>query len=429
VPPEAAPNTATWTLTVPTAGSYQAYARWTQHPNRATDAQYTVNHAGGATQVTVNQAAGGGNWSPLGSFTFNAGPTTITLTDQANGYVIADAVQLAPAGAAPNSATWSPNLSGPYELYAKWTDHVNRATNATYTVTHPGGATPVTVNQQAGGGQWNLLGTFNLTPSSNITLTDQANGYVVADAIQLISVGPAPQQMYFIHTDHLNTPRRIYNQAQQLVWSWDNTEPFGDSVPSENPSGLGVFVFDLRFPGQVWNKETQTAYNYQRDAYDPAIGGYIQPDRLGVMGQIRKNSEVARHQHFMAGRYDLATDESVVTDIRALSFMPEKRVPETNLYSYVGGKPLRFSDPTGEIIREAAIVITATAIGITLYATYDCARRCEGVCPIPQTGDPPNSRDRDAWILKCKIDCVKAFGGFLRKYTSPTPPIDPFIVK
>ncbi len=285
VPPGAAPNTATWTLNVPTAGSYQAYARWTQHPNRATDAQYTVNHAGGATQVTVNQAAGGGNWSPLGNFSFNAGPTTITLTDQANGYVIADAVQLAPAGAMPNSATWSPNLSGPYELYAKWTAHANRATNATYTVNHSGGATPVAVNQQAGGGQWNLLGTFNLTSSSNITLTDQANGHVVADAIQLVSVGPAPQQMYFIHTDHLNTPRRIYNQAQQLVWSWDNTEPFGDSVASENPSGLGTFTCNLRFPGQYFDRETNTHYNYFRD-YHPAIGRYIQSDPIGLLAGI-----------------------------------------------------------------------------------------------------------------------------------------------
>ena len=32
--------------------------------------------------------------------------------------------------------------------------HANRASNATYTVTHGGGNTNVTVNQQANGGAW-----------------------------------------------------------------------------------------------------------------------------------------------------------------------------------------------------------------------------------------------------------------------------------
>ena len=53
-------NTFSWTLAVPSAGTYQVYARWTQHPNRATNAKYTVNHAGGATTVTVNMEQGGG---------------------------------------------------------------------------------------------------------------------------------------------------------------------------------------------------------------------------------------------------------------------------------------------------------------------------------------------------------------------------------
>ena len=43
-------NAFTWTLSVPSAGTYQVYARWTAHPNRATNAKYTVNHAGGPTR-------------------------------------------------------------------------------------------------------------------------------------------------------------------------------------------------------------------------------------------------------------------------------------------------------------------------------------------------------------------------------------------
>ena len=61
----------------------------------------TVNHAGGATVVMVNQEAGGGSWQALGAFSFNAGNATISLSDEANDYVVADAVMLVPPGAAP----------------------------------------------------------------------------------------------------------------------------------------------------------------------------------------------------------------------------------------------------------------------------------------------------------------------------------------
>jgi len=230
VPAGASPNTATWTLNVPAAGSYGVYARWTAHPNRATDAKFTVNHASGSTQVTANMEQGGGDWNLLGTYNFNAGSATVTLSDQANGYVIADAVMLVSPDALANSATWTPNVAqaGLYQLYARWTAHPNRATNATYTVTHAAGSTDIAVNQQANGGIWNLLGSFNFSPGSahGVTLTDEANGYVVADAIRLVPLSaPSQSEYYFVQADHLDTPRLITNQNQQAVWRNENSEP------------------------------------------------------------------------------------------------------------------------------------------------------------------------------------------------------------
>jgi RHS repeat-associated protein len=69
------------------------------------------------------------------------------------------------------------------------------------------------------------------------------------------------------------------------VWRNDNTEPFGDSPPDENPSGLGVFEFPLRFPGQYTDRETGLHYNYFRD-YDPQVGRYIQSDPIGLIAGI-----------------------------------------------------------------------------------------------------------------------------------------------
>lgn len=87
--------------------------------------------------------------------------------------------------------------------------------------------------------------------------------------------------VYYIHTDHLNTPRRITRPGDNaIVWRWDS-EPFGTAAANQNPSGLGTFVYNLRFPGQYYDAETGLSYNYLRD-YDPATGRYIESDLVGL---------------------------------------------------------------------------------------------------------------------------------------------------
>jgi len=310
VPPGAAPNTATWSASIPSAGTYEVYARWTQQPNRASNAKYTVNHAGGSELVTVDQRAGGGTWNLLGVYSFGAGAASVSITDQADGFVIADAVMFLPPGASANTATWTPNVAqgGQYEVYARWTAHPNRASDAGYTVTHSGGSTVVPVNQQVNGGVWNLLGTFSLSPGSahKVTLTDQANGYVIADAIRLVPVAvQAEQKLYFVHTDHLNTPRLVADSTGTTVWRWDQQEPFGANPANDDPDGNSVaFDLPLRLPGQRYDAESGLHYNYFRD-YDPSLGRYGESDPLGLLAGL-------------------------------------------NTYAYVGGQPLIFVDPSGE---------------------------------------------------------------------------------
>jgi len=85
-----------------------------------------------------------------------------------------------------------------------------------------------------------------------------------------------------IYSDHLDTPRLITNQTNQKVWEW-KTDTFGAGVANENPSDLGVFPFNLRFPGQYYDAETELHYNYFRD-YDPTIGRYVERDPIGLKG-------------------------------------------------------------------------------------------------------------------------------------------------
>jgi RHS repeat-associated protein len=77
----------------------------------------------------------------------------------------------------------------------------------------------------------------------------------------------------------------VTDVANQVLWRWDHGEPFGNSPANENPSGLGIFGINYRFPGQYLDRASNTHYNYFRD-YDPAIGRYIQSDPIGLLGGI-----------------------------------------------------------------------------------------------------------------------------------------------
>lgn len=108
----------------------------------------------------------------------------------------------------------------------------------------------------------------------------------------------------YIFADHLSTPRMIVRASDnKLVWQWLGADPFGAIQPLEDPSALGAFVYNLRFPGQVYDKESGLYYNYFRD-YDPQTGRYLQSDPIGLRGGI-------------------------------------------NTYAYVYGNPLQYVDPFG----------------------------------------------------------------------------------
>ena len=128
-----------------------------------------------------------------------------------------------------------------------------------------------------------------------------------ATPTQRVSSSNAPA-IYYVHADHLNTPRLVSDTAGNRRWAWSlfTGEPFGASAANEAPqiqAAAQQFAFNLRFPGQYLDKESGTAYNYYRD-YNPNTGRYLQSDPIGLEGG-------------------------------------------TNTYAYVDGDPLSFIDPTG----------------------------------------------------------------------------------
>src|SRR5690554_345357 len=163
-------------------------------------------------------------------------------------------------------------------VYAKWTAHPNRASDATYRIYHVDGSTDITVNQRESGGQWYLLGTFTLDEYSQVSLAASATGHVIADAlrVEMPSTANGPKQVYYYHNDHLGTPQLLTDQQQSVVWQGRYT-PFGEVVELVN-----LVEQPLRFPGQYHDRETGLYYNYFRD-YNPSLGRYLQSDPLGLV--------------------------------------------------------------------------------------------------------------------------------------------------
>ena len=93
--------TATWDFLV-NPGTYLVSATWTPFSNRATNAPFVINNGVTLGRVTVNQQLApndrtdaGHDWEDLSVFTVNGNRLTVTLSDDADGRVVADAIRVA----------------------------------------------------------------------------------------------------------------------------------------------------------------------------------------------------------------------------------------------------------------------------------------------------------------------------------------------
>jgi PKD repeat protein len=231
-------DTYRWTPVIATAGTYDVYVRWTQHPNRSTGVPIAVAHAGGTTTRTFNEQSGGGTWVLHGRYSFNAGNAGYVEVSDLNGQAAADVVRFVPAtasspapaageividnaaagaadathsftgtwcvsgapspyganslyscGSGLDTYRWTPAISaaGAYDVYVRWTQHPNRSTAVPIAVTHAGGTTTRTFNEQSGGSTWVLHGrySFNAGSAGYVEVSD-TNGQAAADVVRFV---------------------------------------------------------------------------------------------------------------------------------------------------------------------------------------------------------------------------------------------------
>ena len=87
----------------------------------------------------------------------------------------------------------------------------------------------------------------------------------------------ATVSIYYVHTDHLGTPRKVTGPlGNALVWRWD-PDTFGTGT------GTQILTYNLRFAGQYFLAESGLYYNYFR-TYDPQMGRYLESDPIGLAG-------------------------------------------------------------------------------------------------------------------------------------------------
>jgi RHS repeat-associated protein len=119
------------------------------------------------------------------------------------------------------------------------------------------------------------------------------------DPVWLADVSGSAWALNLYHYDHLGTSQRMTNVFGTVTWK-AVSEAYGKTQVLFHAADNS-----LRFPGQLFDEESEQSYNFQRN-YDPKIGRYLQADPIGLKGGA-------------------------------------------NRFGYVDGRPIRHSDSHGEM--------------------------------------------------------------------------------
>lgn len=144
-------------------------------------------------------------------------------------------------GSGSDQAKWSfAVIEGEYQISAQWTAHSNRASNAGYRVYNNGKEIGLQIfDQRINGGRFNVFDTTYILEKGtlDVVLTDNADGYIIADAVRVVHLGPNSNQIPII-LDPLES--NIIEIGETLInHNWTKVtfkQPFVDPVVIAKPA-------------------------------------------------------------------------------------------------------------------------------------------------------------------------------------------------
>lgn len=274
----------TWTRAVP-AGTYAAYAWWTQLSSRVTQVPYAVASSDPVITAYVNQTVNGGAWNALGHFRFDGTAAVQVTSTSSDRSTCADAVCFLPLigsdrpprlvsfGASPNPATAGETVT--FEAVAsdpegairrfEWNSSVDGFLGDAGSFARNDlsqGEHTITVRVQDGAGFWSEWRAFKLAieaPASGLIVVDNGGPGTSSTGTWLVSGGVA----YYGTPSVYAKDGPTYTYAASLpaagvyrvyAW-WTVVSSRSGSVPYDiqHAAGTSTVTVDQRVLGGQWN--------------------------------------------------------------------------------------------------------------------------------------------------------------------------------
>jgi len=220
-------DTATFNIVVPESGDYEVWEHHTGSVNRATDAPFTIYHAGGEDTVDINQEQATG-WYSLGTYRFEKGTAQVMLTDNANQYVIADAIKFVP-----KSAILSKDWSAVRELVEGYDGNIIMGEDNRYD-----DDTEEDIKEGAWGSVFNPPKsghlksiTARMDSNTEFEYEFESPAYVDEGESYVLCVIAEPNGSFYCNLE--GTTGGGIAQGRYLDMYWDDWSPDGDYPPSE----------------------------------------------------------------------------------------------------------------------------------------------------------------------------------------------------
>jgi PKD repeat protein len=259
-------NWAEFIFRIDDPGDYVVSAWWPDSSSYTYNAPYTI---GGTTTVLANQRVNGGQWNELATLHFDAGESSVLLTDDADGgYVCADAVRVASGDNPPEIVQadfYASIRSGPAPLEVSFRNQSTGDFTERHWVLGDGYEN---VTRDRLDHTYTEPGTYTVS----LTVSGPA-GSDTRTKVDYITVGdgePPLQAEFGAYGYQGSPPLNVYfrdrSSGSSIVsWDWDfgdGSDPSYEQSPTHTYTDLGLYTVSLTVTDGDGFTETETKENF-----------------------------------------------------------------------------------------------------------------------------------------------------------------------